>query len=164
MNRANLYNMHRDLTSKALSLMEKKNQDYACEHDALTNFRVCDHLSDGSVPMSVGILIRLSDKLKRLYNLDTKDPAVHDESVEDTILDAINYLVIYAASRQLPKEEGEGEGETDTLGRKYPDSYNDPPAPLTEADRKLLEESDRRAEIYRKKQGNMPKDPHENRT
>jgi len=45
-----------------------------------------------------GIYTRISDKFARLSNLLHRDPAVTDESLEDTILDLIGYLAIFHAA------------------------------------------------------------------
>jgi hypothetical protein len=86
-NRDALEATHKSLSSNALSLMMKKNQDYACESDLFRNFRYFGPL---------GVLVRLSDKLSRLRTFEERDTfSVTDESLRDTIEDAINYLVIY---------------------------------------------------------------------
>lgn len=78
---------HTQLCQSALALMMKKNQDYACESDLFRNFRYFG---------SLGVLVRLSDKLARLRTFEERDTfSVTDESLRDTIQDAINYLVIY---------------------------------------------------------------------
>ena len=86
-----LYTLHRDLSAASLELMQKKNHDYASEDDPYRNFRTFGEL---------GILVRLSDKLARLRSwTENQKLAVADESVRDTVLDAINYLVLFEAYR-----------------------------------------------------------------
>ena len=86
-----LYTLHRDLSAASLELMQKKNHDYASEDDPYRNFRTFGEL---------GILVRLSDKLARLRSwTENQKLAVTDESVRDTVLDAINYLVLFEAYR-----------------------------------------------------------------
>ena len=66
--------------------MESKNQDYGADADPFRNFRSFQEL---------GILVRLSDKLSRLRTyIERGDFKVQDESVKDTALDAINYVVL----------------------------------------------------------------------
>jgi hypothetical protein len=87
-----LFDAHINLCSEALNLMEKKNKDYACQEDPYRNFRTFGTL---------GVLVRLSDKFSRLQSFEeTAVFAVQDEKLRDTIMDAINYLVIYYQMKQ----------------------------------------------------------------
>jgi len=73
--------------------------------DTLFNLRVAAML--GIVPTpETGILVRLSDKLMRLCSLLRPNATQHvkDESIEDTIGDAINYLSYVGA--MLAKKAG----------------------------------------------------------
>lgn len=81
-------------------LLIAKNADYAGEReDALANFKMCDTL--GITGPAQGVLVRLSDKMMRIINLlKSGKAAVPTEKVEDTINDAINYLVILKAILQ----------------------------------------------------------------
>lgn len=82
-----LFEHHRQLTAEALKLMTAKNHDYASDADPYRNFRTFGLL---------GILVRLSDKLARLRSFGEKGKLmVADESVHDTVLDIINYAVLY---------------------------------------------------------------------
>ena len=85
--RHDLYKLHKKLAHKALSLMSKKNADYAAQNDPYKNFRTFGRF---------GILVRLSDKLSRLQTFEERGRfSVKDESVEDTALDILNYVVLY---------------------------------------------------------------------
>ena len=87
--RNKLLNFHAALTMKARGVMEKKNQDYGEDGDPFRNFRVFG---------AFGILVRLSDKLSRLRTFVERGTyMVNDEAVEDTTMDAINYLVLLLA-------------------------------------------------------------------
>lgn len=96
--RIKLTNLHRNLTERALELMNAKNQHYASSTDPFRNFRQFGLL---------GILVRLSDKLSRLRTFEeAQTQPVGDEHIEDTILDTINYAVLYIAMwRQLDSEK-----------------------------------------------------------
>lgn len=85
-----------DILDECLALAEKKNNDYAGEEDPFKNFRVCEEI--GLCSMSVGILVRLCDKVSRFRNLyEGKEPKV-EESMRDTVIDIINYSAIFLAS------------------------------------------------------------------
>lgn len=82
-----LFYHHEHLCEIALKLMKAKNTDYGGKQDTFHSFR-----SFGSL----GILVRLSDKLSRLQAFETNGTLeVKDESVKDTVLDIINYAVLY---------------------------------------------------------------------
>lgn len=87
-----------------LDTAKKKNQDYAGDHDPFNNFNRVESFNICSVEQ--GILVRITDKIARVSNLITSDkaPAVLDESIDDTLLDAINYLAILKAYRDSQKQ------------------------------------------------------------
>lgn len=77
-----------------LNLIKIKNADYANSNNPFKNFE-----SAGIIGLGVdkAILVRILDKLARISNLLDKDADVKEESVEDTLIDAINYLAILKA-------------------------------------------------------------------
>ncbi len=75
-------------------IVSKKNRDYAVDGDAFKNFRFSTFVG---VDIDRAILVRLTDKLSRISNLLDKEPDVVDESIKDTIRDAVNYLAILSA-------------------------------------------------------------------
>lgn len=79
---------------------KKKNQDYAGDADPFANFSKVETF--GICSVETGILVRITDKMARISNLlsSDKDPAVIDESIDDTIMDAINYFAILKAYRE----------------------------------------------------------------
>lgn len=85
--------------AQCLDIAETKNRDYAGDHDPFNNFNRVQSFNICTVEQ--GILVRLTDKIARVSNLISsgRDPAVVDESIDDTILDAINYLAILRAYR-----------------------------------------------------------------
>ena len=104
MTKEELTAVFKETFDKCLDTMEKKNHDYAGDKDALKNFKLVDYL--GIATSAQGILVRLCDKFSRLANVYKGDNKVKDETVEDTIDDAINYLVILKAvlrQEKLPK-------------------------------------------------------------
>jgi len=86
----------RALLDNCLITLGAKNDDYSTREqmdDGLKNFRYVESL--GVVKAEHGVFVRLSDKITRIANfLTTGIFSVEDEKVEDTIQDAINYLVI----------------------------------------------------------------------
>lgn len=80
---------------QCLAICAAKNSDYAGEsgENPFANFEVSEMVG---VPVSRGMLVRLMDKIKRASNLlDQK--ALVNESIDDTLLDAINYLGLLRA-------------------------------------------------------------------
>jgi hypothetical protein len=78
----------------ALNIVRKKNQDYATSDNPFKNFENCTTVG---VSPARGILVRVIDKITRVSNLLDKPNAVQDETIDDTILDIINYLAILKA-------------------------------------------------------------------
>lgn len=80
--------------AKGVELIERKNHDYAGVDNPFKNFESA--LVVG-IPIDRAILVRVLDKLSRISNLLGREAQVKDEAIEDTILDAINYLAILKA-------------------------------------------------------------------
>lgn len=94
----NLLHTHMEkVFAECVEISRAKNADYASNEDPFNNFRMVEHL--GVCPVATGIVVRLSDKFSRLSRMvcSSSEPAVKDESVRDTIRDAINYLAILDA-------------------------------------------------------------------
>ena len=79
---------------QCLRIIVAKNADYAGKDDPFKNFM--NSLTVGVDPQQA-ILVRVMDKISRIANLLHKEAEVSDETVTDTILDAINYLAILKA-------------------------------------------------------------------
>ena len=72
-------------------LHDKKNADYAGSEDSLANLRMCEKMGLSSF---IGVVVRLSDKFFRLMRFcKTKELAVKDESIKDTLKDIVNYAI-----------------------------------------------------------------------
>jgi hypothetical protein len=81
---------------QCLEISRRKSRDYAGDGNPFQNFRLVEFL--GLCTVEHGIMVRISDKISRPATLlDGREPQVKDESVTDTIRDAINYLAILAA-------------------------------------------------------------------
>ena len=72
-----------------LDLMIQKNCDYSDPNDSFANFK--RSLLVG-VPVERGMLVRIMDKVSRISNVLDADPEVKDESLEQTIMDTMNYF------------------------------------------------------------------------
>jgi hypothetical protein len=92
--RAELTELQNQTFVRCSMLLERKNKDYAGEStDALSNFKCVEHF--GITSATQGVLVRLTDKYARVVNiLKSGKINVQSETLEDTIDDAINYLVI----------------------------------------------------------------------
>ncbi len=82
-----------------LSLLKKKNQDYAKDKEFFSNFRVISSSLSALVgkdvtPADVALVFLLT-KLSRQRNLAGKAAEPNYESMEDTCIDAHNYLDIW---------------------------------------------------------------------
>lgn len=73
-------------------IMARKASDYSGDEDCNRNLMACEAL--GICQAEQGIMIRLFDKIQRLSNLLFKEAKVKDESIQDTVHDARNYLAI----------------------------------------------------------------------
>lgn len=81
------------LFARALEIVKVKRDDYSGPADPFLNFRQSKFW--GVEPWR-GAAIRLMDKLSRFQQLASHDGngQVKDESIEDTVVDALNYVCI----------------------------------------------------------------------
>ena len=78
--------------NKCYEILEKKNEDYSGDdQDPFKNFK--NSITVGVAPER-GVLVRIMDKIQRVSNLIDKEPNVLEESIDDTLIDLINYSVI----------------------------------------------------------------------
>ena len=90
---------HTDICTSALDLVSRKGRDYNRKQqkdgDTLYNMTVAKQL--GVVDTTTqSILVRISDKMMRLISLTSnpkENPEIKTESVKDTIVDMVNYIV-----------------------------------------------------------------------
>lgn len=88
--------------NKCFSTAIAKNNDYGgSNNDPFANFR---NSTIAGVTVEKGILVRLMDKMSRISTLLDKEAMVKDESINDTIEDAINYLAIMKAYINLKNQ------------------------------------------------------------
>lgn len=101
MNRQQLFAFHTEMTNAALTLMRKKNADYAGgdktgDDNPFLNFTRCEAVNVCSA--ETGILTRMLDKFARLATFtNTRSLQVKDEAVHDTCLDLVNYAILFMA-------------------------------------------------------------------
>lgn len=89
--------------SKCLETAIRKNHDYGgTNKDPYNNFR---NSTIAGVSVEKGILVRLMDKMSRISTLLDKDGMVEDETVIDTIEDAINYYAILGSYLKNKKND-----------------------------------------------------------
>jgi hypothetical protein len=89
-------NIERIFNEEALKLINSKNDDYANPTDFYANFRLCEQ---AGIPMFIGVHVRMLDKISRLNSFierfnRTGEITANHESIEDTLLDTINYAAI----------------------------------------------------------------------
>jgi len=81
--------------NKCLSIAKAKNNDYG--GSSKTPFANFENSTLAGVSVECGILVRLMDKMSRISTLLVREAKVKDESIIDTIEDAVNYLAILKA-------------------------------------------------------------------
>ena len=98
MTRDELIQFHDMLCTEAKELMKLKNRDYA-GNDGLQPFANFTRVeSMGICSTESGMLVRLTDKMSRLSSFaESGKLAVENESFEDTVVDVINYMVLFYA-------------------------------------------------------------------
>lgn len=93
---------------EALTIVQAKNQDYADGEDPFQNFRMVEDA--GLCSLEQGVAVRMSDKLQRVFNLlpESVEAAVDDESLDDTLLDLMNYANILLTYRKMERSKNQG--------------------------------------------------------
>lgn len=89
------------LLGRAADVHDSKSHDYASNSDPLGNYRFAGELSRlFSDPTDAGLIGRFGEKLYRLANLDKKGSEPKNESVEDTEIDMLVIIGLFAANRR----------------------------------------------------------------
>lgn len=96
--------LHEKLCYVARNLTIAKGNDYSGGDDTLANLKMVEVLSKGRVSAEIGVLVRMTDKLSRMWELSFHESQVKDESIADTELDMINYTCLKRAVREDNKE------------------------------------------------------------
>jgi hypothetical protein len=105
--------------------MQKKNHDYSGRSgsEPFANFTRSEAM--GITTTERGILVRLLDKVSRLSTFTEAGVfKVEDEKLEDTIIDLINYSVLFYGYIQQKKESGQMEFEYINLQNKKNDPFD----------------------------------------
>ena len=96
----------KELYEKARSIMEAKNHDYrGGSGDPYSNFR--GSIIYGIDPV-IGVLLRIQDKTKRIETFAKKgDLLVKGESIDDALIDIINYCALIRGiiMSDIPEDE-----------------------------------------------------------
>lgn len=106
MTRAQLLDIHKELSDKARGVMEKKNHDYAGAEtqNPFANFTSCE--AQRICSTAQGMLVRMSDKMARLITFATDgELRVSDETFDDSAIDLINYAVLFVAYHRSKRKE-----------------------------------------------------------
>lgn len=118
MNRHELIEYHAEITAEARKLMKRKNHDYAGDDakNPWMNFERSEIM--GVCKTEQAFMVRILDKVSRLITfIDAGELQVKEEGVQDSIIDIINYMVLFGAfiEDQKAKEEEVHQGEAGFL-------------------------------------------------
>lgn len=102
MTRERLFELHQELVTEAFQILKQKNADYSKDLP-LGNFYLSEALQVCTAEN--GIINRIGDKLSRLVSITAKGNQVKNEAVRDTVIDVINYIVLFYGVH-LEKEAG----------------------------------------------------------
>lgn len=98
MNRDELIQYHERICEEARELMRVKNHDYAGKNTSSPwmNFERSEIM--GLCKTEQAFMVRILDKVSRLITfIDAGELAVKGEGVHDSIVDIINYMVLFSA-------------------------------------------------------------------
>lgn len=89
-----------------VSMMKKKNHDYAGSEDPLANLRLCEKA--GIQAWKGVVAVRMSDKFSRLQTYcKTENYEVKDEGFKDTLIDMAVYSILGLILFEEEKKEAE---------------------------------------------------------
>jgi hypothetical protein len=99
MNQQEYFEFHQRICEQALAISKNKNHDYSgkdATENPFANLEIVEKMGIASTP--VGILTRITDKISRINSfIQLGLFKVADEKIEDTVIDAINYLILLLA-------------------------------------------------------------------
>ena len=124
MNRDELIQHHISLCEEARDLMRVKNHDYAGKDTETPwmNFQRSEIM--GLCKTEQAFMVRILDKISRLITYTTSgELMVKGEGVKDSIVDIINYMVLFSAfiedKQELDEEELEEMVSSSAGGKEY---------------------------------------------
>ncbi|HMT01707.1 MAG TPA: hypothetical protein PKD00_00115 [Burkholderiales bacterium] len=80
------------LITKLKTILLSKRNDYAFETDALSNFKVVGNIC--GIKPEIACLTLIATKVARLSSLLSENKLPNNESIDDSILDLINYGIL----------------------------------------------------------------------
>jgi hypothetical protein len=93
MTRDELFQLHQTVCGRALIILQHKSNDYATSTDPFANFKRGEILGFSSAEN--GLMLRVVDKISRISTfLQKGELKVGNETVQDSILDVINYMIL----------------------------------------------------------------------
>jgi len=96
MNSKELIYRFKEETERMVSIIEKKNNDYASNTDAFSNFKFCSDFAGCSVEQVFSVFLAVKfARLKELLN----GKEAKNESIDDTLIDLANYCILYKIYR-----------------------------------------------------------------
>lgn len=98
MTRDELLEWHKQICESGRTLMDAKNRDYAGNdgREPFANFTRVESM--GICSTEQGFMVRLTDKMSRLSSfIESGKLHVSNETVMDTCVDVINYMVLLSA-------------------------------------------------------------------
>ena len=125
MNRDELIKYHDDLCKSARELMKSKNHDYAGDNAAnpWMNFERSELM--GVCKTEQAFMVRILDKISRLITfVDSGHLSVKSESVHDSIVDIINYMVLFSAFTNEKQAQKPVQGQAGFLTEEDIDNTN----------------------------------------
>ena len=96
---------HRECCEKMIKITAAKNHDYAgFTENPFANFKVVEDCDIASVEQ--GFLTRIMDKISRVNSFVKQGVCnVEEEKIEDTLLDAANYMILMAGYIKSKKDK-----------------------------------------------------------
>ena len=124
---------YKEVLEKSSEILIKKNEDYSNNWaNFFKNFDLTETITDWKITAESWFFTRIWDKISRIWNLLFKENSVVDEKIDDTLLDLINYSILfyiyiktkklkYQASRKNNVNTNE---EIETISDNFMSKYN----------------------------------------